>query len=100
MEKQFSLVGITAMIQTDRFIVYVFTLFISAFCLFSIVDSYFFYSALSACNQMPSRSVLDSAHVQEDMRILCGYESSFIYELCADKLGRSDNSIPALLMKR
>lgn len=98
MEKQFSLAGIMAM--SDKTLICCFSVFVFfiAFCM--VVDSYFFYSALSACNQMPSRSVLDSAHAQEDMRILCGYESSFIYELCADKLGRSDNSIPALLMKR
>ena len=86
--------------MTEKYIIYMFTLLVVAMCVFTAVDSYFFYSALSTCNQMPSRSVLDSAHAQEDMRILCGFESSFISDFCADKLGRSTNSIPALLMKR
>ena len=86
--------------MTDKTLLYVFSLFIFTMCLCMVVDSYFFYSAFSACNQMPSRSVLDSAHAQEDMRVFCGLESSFILDFCADKLGRSNNSIPALLMKR
>lgn len=50
--------------------------------------------------QVPCRPALGSTHAKENMRILCGYESSFIPEFCADKLGRRANSIPALLMKR
>lgn len=86
--------------MTEKYLLTIFVIFILVIMAFTALDFYFFYSALSICNQMPSRSVLDSAHTQEDMRILCGYESSFIPEFCADKLGRSTNSIPALLMKR
>lgn len=98
MEKPFLVVGIMAMIE--KYLLSIFVFFILAMTAFTALDSYFFYSALTTCNQMSSRSVLDSAHTQEDMRILCGHESSFIPEFCADKLGRSTNSIPALLMKR
>ncbi len=86
--------------MTEKTLLYVFTLFIAVVLIAMVIDSYFFYSALTACNQVPSRPALDSSHVKEVMRNLCGFESSFIPEFCADKLGRRTNSIPALLMKR
>lgn len=86
--------------MTDKTLLYIFTLFISVVLVSMVADSYFFYSALKACNQVPSSPVLDATHAKEDMRILCGPASPFIPEFCADKLGRSTNSIPALLMKR
>lgn len=86
--------------MTDNKLLYILTLFSLLVFIGMVIDSYFFYSALTACNQVPSSPVLDATHANGLMRQSCGYASSFIPEFCADKLGRGINSIPALLTKR
>ncbi len=84
----------------DNRLLYILTLFFLLGFMGMVIDSYFFYSALTACNQVPSSPVLEATHANGLMRQSCGYASPLIPEFCADKLGRGINETPAHLMKR
>lgn len=86
--------------MTEKYLYNMFIVFVVAIVFFASLQTYLTQNRISHCTQVPSSPVLDSSHVKEVMRNLCGFESSFIPEFCADKLGRRTNSIPALLMKR